>query len=123
LLPITVEPMQTIETIETVRTIRPAARSATRREIVTRRTTVRGFAANTYAQPPLYSYAGSAAIVSDPAYGQTSNYDYGMSYARPLYNTVAAPVIAAPAYRYVYEWNRILVVDPSTNIVVQALPR
>jgi hypothetical protein len=128
LLPITVEPMQTIETIETVRTIRPAARSATRREIVTRRTTVRGFAANTYAQPPLYSYAGSAAIVSDPAYGQTSNYDYGMSYARPLYNTVAtpavaAPVIAAPAYRYVYEWDRILVVDPSTNIVVQALPR
>jgi hypothetical protein len=130
----TVQPMQTIETIETVRTIRPAARSA-HREIVTRQTTVRGFAANTYSQP-LYSYAGSAAIVSAPAYGQTSNYDYGTSYTRPLYNAVAtpaittaaapvitAPVITAPAYRYVYEWDRILVVDPSTNIVVQALPR
>jgi hypothetical protein len=126
----TVEPMQTIETIETVRTIRPAARSAARREIVTRQTIVRGFAANTYSQP-LDNYAGSAAIVSAPAYGQASNYDYGTSYTRPLYNTVAtpaitaatAPVMTAPAYRYVYEWNRILVVDPSTNIVVQALPR
>jgi hypothetical protein len=125
----TVAPMQTIETIETVRTIRPAARLATRREIVTRQTTIRDFATNTYAQP-LYSYAGSAAMVSAPAYGQTSNYDYGTSYARPLYNTVATPAIAAvaapvitePAYRYVYQWDRILVVDPSTNIVVQALP-
>jgi hypothetical protein len=126
----TVEPMQTIETIETVQTIRPAARSAARREIVTRQTTVRGFAPNTYVQP-LYSYAGSAATVSTPAYGQTSNYDYGTSYARPLYNTVAtpaitavaAPVITEPAYRYVYQWDRILVVDPSTNLIVQALPR
>jgi hypothetical protein len=126
----TVEPMQTIETIETVRTIRPVARSAARREIVTRQTTVRGFAPNTYAQP-LYGYAGSAATVSAPAYGQATNYGYGTSYARPLYNTVAtpaitavaAPVITEPAYRYVYEWDRILVVDPSTNIIVQALPR
>jgi hypothetical protein len=125
-----VEPMQTIETIETVRTIRPVARSAARREIVTRQTTVRGFAPNTYAQP-LYGYAGSAATVSAPAYGQATNYGYGTSYARPLYNTVAtpaitavaAPVITEPAYRYVYEWDRILVVDPSTNIIVQALPR
>jgi hypothetical protein len=126
----TVEPMQTIETIETVPTIRPAARSVARHEIVTRQTAVRGFAANTYAQP-LYGYAGSAAIVSAPAYGQASNYDYGTTQAGPLYNTiaapaitaVAAPVITAPAYRYVYEWDRILVVDPSTNIIVQALPR
>jgi hypothetical protein len=122
--------MQTIETIETVRTIRPAPRSAARREIVTRQTTVRNFAPNTYAQP-LYGYAGSAATVSVPAYGQTSNYDYGTSYARPLYNTVAtpaisavaAPVITEPAYRYVYQWDRILVIDPSTNVIVQALPR
>ena len=123
-----VAPMPTVETIETVRTIRPVARSTARREIVTRQTTIRSFATNTYSQP-LYNYAGSPAVVSAPAYDHPSYYDYGTSYAPPLYNTatmpttVAAPVIAMPAYRYVYEWNRILVIDPSTNIVVQALPR
>jgi hypothetical protein len=28
-----------------------------------------------------------------------------------------------PAYRYVYEADRILVIDPYTNIAVQAIPR
>jgi hypothetical protein len=28
-----------------------------------------------------------------------------------------------PTYRYVYEPDRILVVDPSTNVAVQAIPR
>ena len=44
--------------------------------------------------------------------------------------TVApAPVVAAPIatqpiiYRYVYEPDRILVIDPATNIAVQAIPR
>jgi hypothetical protein len=125
-----VEPMQTIQTIETVRTVRPAARSTVRRQIVTTRTTIRTFAANTYSQP-LYDYAGTTPIVSAPAYRSAGYYDYGTSYARPLYNTVAtpvtqtvaAPLITAPAYRYVYQWDRILVVDPSTNVIVQALPR
>ena len=45
----------------------------------------------------------------------------------------AAPVIGAtaplvagtvvPLYRYVYEPDRILVIDPYTNIAVQAIPR
>jgi len=36
----------------------------------------------------------------------------------------AVPVTtAAPAYRYVYETDRILVIDPYTNIAVQAIPR
>jgi hypothetical protein len=35
---------------------------------------------------------------------------------------VAAPV-AMPTYRYIYEPDRILVVDPYTNIAVQAIPR
>jgi hypothetical protein len=26
-------------------------------------------------------------------------------------------------YRYVYEWDRILVIDPATGIAVQAIPR
>jgi hypothetical protein len=33
---------------------------------------------------------------------------------------VATPM---PTYRYVYEPNRILVIDPYTNIAVQAIPR
>jgi len=35
---------------------------------------------------------------------------------------VAGPV-AMPTYRYIYEPDRILVVDPYTNIAVQAIPR
>jgi hypothetical protein len=33
------------------------------------------------------------------------------------------PIWAMPTYRYVYEPDRILVVDPSTNVAVQAIPR
>jgi hypothetical protein len=80
---------------------------------------------------PLYDVAPGA-VLPEPAY------------SRPLYN-VAAPVVgpapfvgaapaigAAPAaqsgmpipgYRYVYEPDRILVIDPYTNIAVQAIPR
>jgi len=37
---------------------------------------------------------------------------------------VGAPVATAPViYRYVYEPDRILVIDPTTNIAVQAIPR
>ena len=45
--------------------------------------------------------------------------------AGPAVNS-AAPVVATPpmpAYRYVYEADRILVIDPSTNLPVQAIPR
>jgi hypothetical protein len=60
----------------------------------------------------------------------------------PLYDTVAPPAppavipadtvpagaavpagIAVPAYRYVYQDDRILVIDPSTGIAVEAIPR
>jgi hypothetical protein len=103
-----VEPMQTVQTIETVRTVRPASRSIVHRQVVTTRTTIRSFAANTYLRP--LDYAGIA---------------------RPLYNTVAtsvaqtvaAPLITAPTYRFVYQRDRILVIDPTTNIAVQAIPR
>ena len=80
---------------------------------------------------PLYDVAPGA-VLAEPAY------------SRPLYN-VAAPVVAPapfvgaapaigaapaaqsgmpiPGYRYVYEPDRILVIDPYTNIAVQAIPR
>jgi len=43
----------------------------------------------------------------------------------PVVST-ATPVSATtpmPTYRYVYEPDRILVIDPSSNIAVQAIPR
>jgi hypothetical protein len=54
----------------------------------------------------------------------------------PLYDTDPAPVdapagvapaagpaVPMPAYQYVYQPDRILVVDPMTGIAMQALPR
>jgi hypothetical protein len=62
---------------------------------------------------PLYN-AAPGALVAEPAY------------SRPLYD-VAAPAgqsgVPLPGYRYVYEADRILVIDPYTNIAVQAIPR
>ena len=98
---------------------------------------------------PLYDVAPGAGL-AEPAYSRPlyepaySRPLYEPAYSRPLYN-VAAPVVgsapfvgaapaigAAPAaqsgmpipgYRYVYEPDRILVIDPYTNIAVQAIPR
>ena len=43
------------------------------------------------------------------------------------YRALAAPAAQSgmpiPGYRYVYEPDRILVIDPYTNIAVQAIPR
>jgi hypothetical protein len=62
-----------------------------------------------------------------------------VTYPAPLYDVVGAPALAAPAvapapmagaafvpapaYRYVYEPDRILVIDTNTGIAVQAIPR
>jgi hypothetical protein len=43
--------------------------------------------------------------------------------AAPVAGAVFGAGTAVPAYRYVYEPDRILVVDPYTNIAVQAIPR
>ena len=89
---------------------------------------------------PLYDVAPGAGL-AEPAYSRPL---YEPAYSRPLYN-VAAPVVAPapfvgaapaigaapaaqsgmpiPGYRYVYEPDRILVIDPYTNIAVQAIPR
>jgi hypothetical protein len=123
-----VEPVQTVETITTVRTIRPVTRSNVHRQIVTTQTTVRHVAATTNSRL-LYDYAGTAPVVSTPAYRNTAS--YGAHYERPLYDVVGTPaaqavgagIIATPLNRYVYQSDRILVVDPSTNVVIQALPR
>ena len=122
---ITQQPVQTVQTTET-RTVRPAPRSTARRQVVTtRRTTVseRVIPTRTVAPPAIVD---TVAANPQPLYDQA-----------PLYDTVAAPpavdetivnapfagATAIPAYRYVYEPDRILVIDPATGIAIQALPR
>jgi hypothetical protein len=124
-------PAQTVQTTtQTVRTVRPAPHMA-RREVVTTRTVTRQVmpSTNMIAQQPLppqplYDQVAPAPLAADA------------SYQPPLYDSAVLPA-AGPGpgwdgatgatspyiYRYVYEPDRILVIDPNTNITVQALPR
>jgi hypothetical protein len=129
---ITQQPVQqTVQTTETVRTVRPGARPVVRKRVVTttRQTVV---SQRALAPQPLYDVVPPAPVVArtyaPPLYD---------SVAPPLYDTAApAPTVddtyvnalppagaATPVYRYVYEPDRILVVDPVTNIAIQAIPR
>jgi hypothetical protein len=129
-----VQSVQTVQTTQTVRTVRPAT-SRRPRQIVTTRTITRQIApgpaivARTIpATPqPLYDEVAPAPIAA------SADYDY----SRPLYDSVVPPVAPAPfasttavgeytmvpTYRYVYEPDRILVIDPATGTTVQAIPR
>src|SRR5262249_37881607 len=134
------QPAETMQTIQTTRTVRAAPLPPVRRQIVTTRTITRRVvpsatavvAGTAAAAPaPLYDIAVPAAaparagIYGAPAYDYANYADYGA----PLYDVAPAPVVAAPVatapviYRYVYEPDRILVIDPTTNIAVQAIPR
>jgi hypothetical protein len=63
------------------------------------------YAPQTYA-PPLYDAVAPGPTVDD------------------TYVNAAPPVGAAiPIYRYVYEPDRILVIDPATNVAIQSIPR
>src|ERR1700720_2258401 len=113
---ITQQPVQTVTT-ETVQTVRPAPPSARRQGVKTKRTVT------TTTPAPV---AAIAAANPQPLYDQAPLYD---TVAPPPAPTIDDAVINAsvgttiPAYRYVYEPDRILVIDPSTGIAVQALPR
>ena len=129
---ITQQPVQTVQTTtETVRTIRPGARPTVRKRVVTttRETVV---SQRAVAPQPLYDVAPPAPLASRTY--APARYD---AVASPLYDTVApVPTVddtyvnalpqtgaAIPVYRYVYEPDRILVIDPATNIAIQAIPR
>jgi hypothetical protein len=125
---ITQQPVQTIQTTETVRTVRPNGRTTERRVVTTRRTVV-----NQDVVPgrPVYD------VVTPPPAPVVA----AQTYERPLYDSVVAPVPtvdetvvnaavapvvpvpAIPAYRYIYQPDRILVMDPVANVVVQVIPR
>ena len=125
-------PAQTVQTTtETVRTVRPAPRWA-RREVVTTRTVTRQvvpsatvFARTAPLAPqPLYDEVAPAPLAADAGY-QPRLYD---SAVLPVAGSApgwdgSAGVTSPYIYRYVYEPDRILVIDPNTNITVQALPR
>ena len=132
--PALVQPAETIQTIQTIRTVR-AAPPPVRRQIVTTRTITRRVipaapavvAGTVAAAPGLYDTAVPAAVPA-PAYDYADSADYDA----PIYDVapaapapiVAAPMATAPVIsRYVYEPDRILVIDPTTNIAVQAIPR
>jgi hypothetical protein len=129
---ITQQPVQTVQTTETTRTVRPGARPIVRKRVVTttRQTVV---SQRAVAPQPLYDVVPPAPLAT-------------RTYAPPLYDTVAPPLYdtvapvptvddtyinnavpaagaAYPIYRYVYEPDRILVIDPATNITIQAIPR
>ncbi len=122
-------PAPTIQTTtETVRTVRPAPRTA-RREVVTTRTVTRQVAppAAVIAGPPvaaqpLYDEAAPAPLAAEADY-QPPLYDAAVLPAGPAPWVGPAGVTSPYIYRYVYEPDRILVIDPTTNITVQALPR
>jgi hypothetical protein len=128
---ITQQPVQqTVQTTETVRTVRPGARPTVRKRVVT--TTRQTVISQRAVTPqPLYDVVPPAPLAT-------------RTYAPPLYDAVAPPLdtvappptvddtyvnalapagAAVPVYRYVYEPDRILVVDPATNIAIQAIPR
>ncbi len=127
-----VQPVQTVQTTETIRTVRPALRTV-RRQIVTTRTITRRVV------PAPTVVARTVTTVPQPLYDEVAPAPIAAA-PQPLYDEVLPPpAVPAPAvgttpvaqdsytepfiYRYVYEPDRILVVDPNTGIAVQAIPR
>jgi len=132
-----VETVETVQTVEPARRItrhpamrsRPAVVTTTTRRIVRERvlptqTVVAPLAEPTYDDMALSQPVGAAPlydVVAPPAWAPPGA-------APPMLGAavVGQPVgfgAPMPAYRYVYEPDRILVIDQTTGIAVQAIPR
>lgn len=70
---------------------------------------------NTYPQP-VYGVAAPAPAIAAPVVDETV-----ADPAVPVPPDAVGPPM--PTYHYVYEWDRVLVIDDATGIAVQALPR
>jgi hypothetical protein len=124
-------PVQTSETVRTERlTTHPVRRMARRSALrpVDTVTTTRTIVRENIAPAPM---APAAAVIAQPGYTEAVATPPG-AYAPPLYDYVPAGAAlpaavleqpALPAYRYVYQPDRILVIDANTGVAVQALPR
>jgi hypothetical protein len=126
---------QTVQTTETVRTVRIAPSPTLRRQVVTTRTVTRQLV------PAPNVIAGTVSAAPRPLYDEVTSVPLpGNDWSSgPLYDEVSTQVapaaVSAPApvvqdqysaplfYRYVYEPDRILVIDPNTGSAVQAIPR
>jgi hypothetical protein len=76
----------------------------------------------TAVRPRYFNYAGPAAFPRSSA--RTLSANKVLSSARPVETAIGlSPTTPMPIYRYVYETDRILVIDPRTGIAVQAIPR
>jgi hypothetical protein len=147
------ETVQTTETVHTIRHVpaQPAHRQIVTTRAVTRRVVpapaavaatvpaapspIYDVAVPAVAPQPVYDVAVPAAApqplydttVPQPLYDAAVPASFDDYYSGAAYESapaVVAPVPAGPImYRYVYEPDRILVIDPVTNIAVQAIPR
>ena len=140
-LAVTAMPVQTVETVRTVRsTTTPRQRVAGRpvRNVTTTRTTVRErvVPAPAIAAAPVtpamqaITQPGYAEVVQAPGTYPGPLYDVvGPLGPPPPTGVLAQPVAAGaivtpvPAYRYIYEPDRILVIDANTGIAVEAISR
>jgi hypothetical protein len=126
------QPLETVQTTETVRTIRPAPAWSAQRQIVTTHTITREVV------PTMTMVARTMPATRRQLYDEVTPVPLGSPDDTPALYDTAMPVAPAPAfaapvaqgmysepfiYRYVYEPNRILVIDPNTGIAVQAIPR
>jgi hypothetical protein len=138
-------PIETVETVQTVRSVDRAARrpighhsARSRPESVVTTTTRRTILGERvlYAAPPVAAIAEPAYTdFAEPAYTDFAPPAVAAAPAYPprLYDVATPPAAVvtepvygepvAPGYRYVYEPDRILVIDPATGIAVQAIPR
>lgn len=122
-------PVQTTETVRTVRsTTRPVRRIARAHALAPRRaaTETTTTVTESIRRAPV---SPAVAAINQPSY--TEMVRAPAAYPAPLYDAVPAaappPVVVAqppiPSYRYVYQPDRILVIDANTGLAVQALPR
>jgi hypothetical protein len=100
---------------------RTAARGATRQK---HEDVARGVASRKVTERRYYNYVAPV-VASRPNARTVVASRVPVRSGAPLVDTAiaAGPTTPMPIYRYVYETDRILVVDPHTGIVVQAIPR
>lgn len=117
-------PVKTVETVETVR--RPVVhRTVSHRSVRSRpervvTTTTRRVVTRERVIAP----TPAVTAITQPGYTEVVQRP---PLTAPLYDVALPPgapgLAPVPAYRYVYEPDRILVVDPITGIAIQAIPR
>jgi hypothetical protein len=132
--PVVAKPAPIIETlpVQTTRTVRterlttraarmiahaPAPRYLQPESVTTTRTTVEENIGPAAAAPPTYTEVTEAPPLAYPR----PVYDYVPAGIAPPAAVAEQPPL--PAYQYVYQPDRILVIDANTGVTVQALPR